>query len=65
MLNIIKTDGNKRAKKKPSIDQNKKLISAYSQFDKLLNELKKKKLPKNIFFRDFTMSQDTVQNICF
>ena len=38
----------KELKKRPSIDQNKKLISAYSQFDKLLNELKKKKLPEEI-----------------
>lgn len=34
--------------KRPSIDQNKKVISAYNQFDKLLSELKKKELPKEI-----------------
>jgi hypothetical protein len=32
----------KELKKRPSIDQNKKLVSAYAQFDKLLTELKKK-----------------------
>jgi hypothetical protein len=38
----------KELKKRPSIDQNTKLISAYAQFDKLLTELKKKKLPEEI-----------------
>jgi hypothetical protein len=38
----------KELNKRPSIDQNKKLISAYAQFDKLLTELKKKELPKEI-----------------
>jgi hypothetical protein len=38
----------KELKKTPSIDQNKKLISAYAQFDKLLTELKKKELPEEI-----------------
>ncbi len=38
----------KELKKRPSIDQNKKLISAYAQFDKLLMELKKKELPDEI-----------------
>jgi hypothetical protein len=38
----------KELKKKPSIDQNKKLISAYAQFVKLLTELKKKELPEEI-----------------
>lgn len=35
-------------KKRPSIEQNTKLSSAYSQLDKLLNELKKKELPEEI-----------------
>lgn len=35
-------------KKKPNVGQNKKLISAYAQFDKLLTELKKKQLPDEI-----------------
>ncbi len=38
----------KELKKRPSIDQNKKLISAYAQFDQLLTELKKKELPEEI-----------------
>jgi hypothetical protein len=38
----------KELKKRPSIGQNKKLISAYDQFDKLLTELKKKELPEEI-----------------
>ena len=38
----------KELKNRPSIDQNTKLISAYAQFDKLLTELKKKKLPEEI-----------------
>lgn len=38
----------KELKKRPSIEQNKKLIGNYAQFDKLLTELKKKKLPKEI-----------------
>jgi hypothetical protein len=38
----------KELKKRLSIDQNKKLISAYAQFDKLLMELKKKELPEEI-----------------
>lgn len=38
----------KEMKKRPSIDQNKKLISAYGQLDKLLTELKKKELPEEI-----------------
>ena len=38
----------KELKKRPSIGQNKKLTSTYSQFDKLLNELKKKELPEEI-----------------
>lgn len=35
-------------KKRPSITQNKKLTNTYSQFDKLLIELKKKELPEEI-----------------
>ena len=38
----------KELKKRPSIDQNKKLISAYAQFDTLLTELKNKELPEEI-----------------
>ncbi len=38
----------KELKKRPNIDQNKKLISAYAQFDKLLTELNKKELPEEI-----------------
>jgi hypothetical protein len=38
----------KELKKRPSIEQNKKLISAYAQFDKLLTELKKKELTEEI-----------------
>ena len=38
----------KELKKRPSMDQNKKLISAYAQFDQLLTELKKKELPEEI-----------------
>ena len=38
----------KELKKRPNFDQNTKLISAYAQFDKLLTELKKKKLPEEI-----------------
>jgi hypothetical protein len=38
----------KELKRKPNIDQNKKLITAYTQFDKLLTELKKKDLPEEI-----------------
>jgi hypothetical protein len=38
----------KELNKRPSIDENKKLISAYAQFDKLLTELKKKELPEEI-----------------
>jgi hypothetical protein len=38
----------KELKKRPSIDQNTKMISAYAQFDKLLMELKKKELPDEI-----------------
>lgn len=34
--------------KRPSINQNKKLIRDYAQFDKLLTELKKKALPEEI-----------------
>lgn len=35
-------------KRRPGFDQDKKLISSYAQFDKLLTELKKKKLPEEI-----------------
>jgi hypothetical protein len=35
-------------KKRPNFDQNKKLVSAHAQFDKLLTELKKKELPEGI-----------------
>lgn len=38
----------KELKKRPNIDQNKKLISANAQFDKLLTELKKKELTEEI-----------------
>lgn len=38
----------KELKKIPAIVQNKKLISAYAQFEKLLTELKKKELPEEI-----------------
>ncbi|MCJ7758626.1 MAG: hypothetical protein MUP24_10810 [Gillisia sp.] len=38
----------KELKKRLNINQNKKLISAYTQFDKLLSELKKKELPNEI-----------------
>ncbi len=38
----------KELKKRPSIDQNKKLINAYSQFDNLLTALKNKELPEGI-----------------
>jgi len=38
----------KELKKRPSIDQNKRLTSSYAQFDKLLMELKKKELPDEI-----------------
>ena len=38
----------KELNKRPSIAQNKKLISAYTQFDKLLAELKRKELPDEI-----------------
>ena len=38
----------KELKKRPNIDQNIKLISAYAQFDKLLTELKKKELTEEI-----------------
>lgn len=38
----------KELKKRPSIDKNKELISAYAQFNKLLTELKKKELPEEI-----------------
>lgn len=35
-------------KKRPNIDQNKKLINAYTQFDNLLTVLKNKELPEEI-----------------
>lgn len=35
-------------KRRPGFDQDKKLINSYDQFDKLLIELKKKKLPEEI-----------------
>ena len=38
----------KYLKKNPSFDQNKKINRAYKQFEKLLSELKKKNLPKEI-----------------
>ena len=38
----------KALKKRPTIDQNKKLVSAYDQFDNLLTELKKKEIPEEI-----------------
>ncbi|NJB35802.1 MFS transporter [Croceivirga sp. JEA036] len=38
----------KELKKRPSIDQNKNLTNTYSQFDKLLIELKKRELPEEI-----------------
>lgn len=38
----------KELKKRPNFDQNTKLINAYAQFDKLLTELEKKKLPEEI-----------------
>lgn len=38
----------KGLKEIPGIDQNKKLIAAYTQFDNLLTELKKKELPDEI-----------------
>lgn len=38
----------KELKKIPNIDQNRKLFSAYAQFDKLLTELKKKELTEEI-----------------
>lgn len=34
--------------KRPGIDQNKRLFASYSQFDKLLLELRKKELPEEI-----------------
>ena len=38
----------KELTKRPSIGQNKKLICTYDKYDKLLTELKKKELPKEI-----------------
>lgn len=38
----------KELKRRPGFDQDKKLINSYDQFDKLLTELKKKKLPEEI-----------------
>lgn len=38
----------KELKRRPGFDQDKKLINSYAQFDKLLTELKKKKLPEEI-----------------
>lgn len=38
----------KELKRRPGIDQNEKLMNAYSQFDKLLGELKKKDLSEEI-----------------
>jgi hypothetical protein len=38
----------KELKKRPGINHNKKLISVYAQFDKLLMELRKKELPEEI-----------------
>ena len=38
--------GIKELKKRPSIDQNKKLINAYAQFENLLTALKNKELPE-------------------
>lgn len=38
----------KELKKRPSIDQNKKLINAYTQLNKLLTELKTKELSDDI-----------------
>jgi hypothetical protein len=48
VLNIKYQMEIKELKKRPSIEQNKKLISAYAQFDKLLTELKKKELTEEI-----------------
>jgi len=38
----------KELKRRPSIEQNKKLFNTYSQFEKLLNELNKKELPEEV-----------------
>lgn len=38
----------KELNKRPGIDQNKKIISAYTQFNKLIAELKKRELPDDI-----------------
>ena len=38
----------KKLKKIAAIEQNKKLIKAHAQFEKLLSELKKKELSKNV-----------------
>ena len=38
----------KELTKRPSIDQNKKLINIYTQFNKLITELKKRKLTEEV-----------------
>lgn len=48
VLNINSQMEIKELKKRTSIEQNKKLVSVYAQFDKLLTELKKKELPEEI-----------------
>ncbi len=48
MLNIKRHMEIKELNKKPGIEQNKELIRAYTQFDKLLTELKKKEIPIEI-----------------